>query len=45
MKNKMSMDTKFNFLEYVDSFDFCTIEEKIRLYYMLLEAFRWGKRV
>ena len=29
---------KFNALEYVDSFDFCTIEEKKQLYYMLLEA-------
>ena len=29
---------KFNALEYVDSFDFCTIEEKKQLYYVLLEA-------
>ena len=30
MKNKMSMDTKFNFLEYVDSFDFCTALTSVR---------------
>lgn len=35
---------KFNALEYVDSFDFCTIEEKKQLYYMLLEALKWGQR-
>lgn len=36
---------KFNALEYVDSFDSCTIEEKKQLYYMLLEALKWGQRV
>jgi hypothetical protein len=36
---------KFNALEYVDSFDFCTIEEKKQLYYMLLEALKWRQRV
>lgn len=36
---------KFNALEYVDSFDFCTIEEIKQLYYMLLEALKWGQRV
>lgn len=36
---------KFNALEYVDSFDFCTIEEKKQLYYMLHEALKWGQRV
>lgn len=36
---------KFNALEYVDSFDFCTKEEKKQLYYMLLEALKWGQRV
>jgi hypothetical protein len=41
----MNMNKKFKILEYADSFDFCTIEEKRQLYYMLLEAFRWGQRV
>jgi len=41
----MIMNTDFNFLEYVDSFEFCTVEEKKQLYYMILEAFKWGQRV
>ena len=36
---------RFSFMKYVESFDFCTMEEKEHLYHMLKAAFKWGSSV